>query len=1225
MSSIAIPLEPVAQAWSDFMWAMSWQCGVVVAAVWVLTLCARRARASLRYALWCLVLAKLLMLPSFRLPMGLGEMAQKAGFRPDRPQQLGPIANEPRRAVHATAEADPRGEIAPTSPTHAMSSPSPARWASTAVWLFLGWAGACAALALGLLVQHRRLRLAVRSAQEPDQAGLVALFRECLAAAGVGNRVEVKVADGFPSPAAVGVWRPTVLLPRGVVRDVGTDAETLRPILLHELAHVRRRDLWVNWLQTMLQIVYFFHPGVWLANYFLRREREKACDEQVLAWLGYDRDPSAASRSYAQILLRVVELMPCRTPLALGFVSVAEPRSAVADRVRGILRDRPRLVPKLGLLGLLAIAAVASILLPLSAQQADTRPAQQHPVHEPVATMPLPTQPESIVQVGDGNTTYVAQLLDRGTGKPLAGVRAALVPRRGRKRVNATTDQAGRLAVVGLTPGRYSLLHEAQDYVRPYPEVTFTLVEDKGETAARIIRLDRGATVRGVARLPDGEPAVGVHLSATVRRPRHSYGGYARAVTDGEGRFEFRGIPACGMTVTCQHGEQLYGIWGGDVALGEVHERVTLQLHERNVSVTGKVVDVSGAPVEKARATLWVRAGSGGTIGPFSAETEADGSFVIERTVRGAYRLRAYLPSSVSSDSLDLTLKGGERAGPFTLKLGVSVPRGPQALRGRVVDAEGEPIANARVCIRSSSVRRGHSSNSRGYGLWNKAKTVSVDRTGSFTFEMSGSAYTHHTLLADAPGFGPASLEGIKAGRQDILFELRPDGALDGWIVSAETGRPLAETPLRVARVRMTRHGSSTHVRRDYNLDLLTRTDADGHYHVEGLAAGDYRLEVALDDAAIQPSGTVRVEAGQTASFDWQARAYAQHTITVLDAADGRPIAGAKLGQLGKVLTNREGLAQLSKKRYSTLRVSARGYVPFEIHLHGRDPESALPKSVKLTRAARVSAQVRDERGQPMAGVWVHVRLLDKRPDHLSHPQARRTGPDGTAVFDALPPGLKLKLSAEPKGCPRSFSSAMKLKPGAENPGAEIVVRPGGTLRVRVVDTGGKEIPQTHMGVTFRLAWRKYSGWSAKPYAGKQPFVIPGVATKPFKLIVRADGFTEASVEEGALTVGEERDLVVTLGAGNILRGTLTDAKGKRLPDVRLRAWTFGSSSSEIQVGRTVTDREGSFAIRGLRAGQVQFEVDSTPWLALRPQNGPPHFSTASGQSLNVRLIGTPR
>ena len=161
------------------------------------------------------------------------------------------------------------------------------------------------------------------------------------------------------------------------------------------------------------------------------------------------------------------------------------------------------------------------------------------------------------------------------------------------------------------------------------------------------------------------------------------------------------------------------------------------------------------------------------------------------------------------------------------------------------------------------------------------------------------------------------------------------------------------------------------------------------------------------------------------------------------------------------------------------------------------------------------------------------------------------------------------------------------------------------------------------MGVMYRLARGKQSGWSTTPYTGKQPFVIRGVATKPFKLIVRADGFTEASVEGAAVGAGETRDLVVTLGTGNILRGTLVNAKGNPRADVRLRIWTHGFGT--IQAGNTVTDRKGSFTMQGLGSGLVQFNVDSSPWFALRPQNGIPSFLSASGQSLGIRLVGTPR
>ncbi len=57
--------------------------------------------------------------------------------------------------------------------------------------------------------------------------------------------------------------------------------EGLRAILIHELAHIKRGDLWVNSIQTFLQIVYFYNPFVWFANSMIRKVCEEASGQQL--------------------------------------------------------------------------------------------------------------------------------------------------------------------------------------------------------------------------------------------------------------------------------------------------------------------------------------------------------------------------------------------------------------------------------------------------------------------------------------------------------------------------------------------------------------------------------------------------------------------------------------------------------------------------------------------------------------------------------------------------------------------------------------------------------------------------------------------------------------------------------------------------------------------------------------------------------------------------------
>src|SRR6202030_235572 len=82
------------------------------------------------------------------------------------------------------------------------------------------------------------------------------------------------------APIAFGVLRPKVLLPATVVERLS--AAQLRTIMAHELAHVCRGDLWINWLQLGLRAVWWFNPQLWILNRAIRKAREDCCDDLLL-------------------------------------------------------------------------------------------------------------------------------------------------------------------------------------------------------------------------------------------------------------------------------------------------------------------------------------------------------------------------------------------------------------------------------------------------------------------------------------------------------------------------------------------------------------------------------------------------------------------------------------------------------------------------------------------------------------------------------------------------------------------------------------------------------------------------------------------------------------------------------------------------------------------------------------------------------------------------------
>ena len=161
-------------------------------------------------------------------------------------------------------------------------------------------------------------------------------------------------------PLTWGILRPRVALP---VNVESWDDERIRTVLLHELAHVRRRDCLTQWIAEIAHILHWFNPLVWLAVCRMRLDRERACDDMVL-------DRGLAPPAYADQLLKITaeyRSFGRELPLSIAPLSLAMARpSGLERRVRWILDstlDRQRLT-RLGLGVVLVL--VAGVALPLS-------------------------------------------------------------------------------------------------------------------------------------------------------------------------------------------------------------------------------------------------------------------------------------------------------------------------------------------------------------------------------------------------------------------------------------------------------------------------------------------------------------------------------------------------------------------------------------------------------------------------------------------------------------------------------------------------------------------------------------------------------------------------------------------------------------------------------------------------------------------------------------------
>lgn len=200
--------------------------------------------------------------------------------------------------------------------------------------------------------QSFRFRRKLMQVSVPAGANLRALLDDCCREFGISRRIELWETDAVQSPALSGLWRLRLLLPR----DLGSQfaGRELRYIFLHELAHVKRGDLWLNWLVTGLQIVHWFNPFLWLGFARLRADRELACDELALLRAGDN-----AGTAYGETVVKL--LAGLNRPMVIpGLIGILEDKKQMRRRISMIANfRRPGRWSVLAVLLVIALAAAA--------------------------------------------------------------------------------------------------------------------------------------------------------------------------------------------------------------------------------------------------------------------------------------------------------------------------------------------------------------------------------------------------------------------------------------------------------------------------------------------------------------------------------------------------------------------------------------------------------------------------------------------------------------------------------------------------------------------------------------------------------------------------------------------------------------------------------------------------------------------------------------------------
>ena len=372
---------------------------VVLGAQWIFR---RQLAPRWRCALWLLVAARLLPL-GLTSELSVFNLLAESRLVSREPVSLRELVIEPLGTASNWSSTDSAASRGPAQVPGAQASaaePSPAVSWNLSTSLFVVWLVGALTLAAHVALTCVSLNRRLRGLRAVDDPGLRTLLQECCVRMRVRRPPPILESDDVSSPALHGCFRPRLLLPRGFRANFST--EELRFVLLHELAHLRRSDLPINWVMTALQIVHWFNPLVWFAFARWRGDRELACDAAALVAAGVENN-TAYGRTMLKLLDTVVA--PLRRP---GLVGILESKRALRRRLTMIARFSPERRPLLAifLLPLLAAVGLTNAQIMPAAGPSSAEPV---PPEKPVAPFVLYLINGAETMLGETDSEIAAQ------------------------------------------------------------------------------------------------------------------------------------------------------------------------------------------------------------------------------------------------------------------------------------------------------------------------------------------------------------------------------------------------------------------------------------------------------------------------------------------------------------------------------------------------------------------------------------------------------------------------------------------------------------------------------------------------------------------------------------------------------------------------------------------------------------------------------------------------
>ncbi|MCP4549829.1 MAG: M56 family metallopeptidase [bacterium] len=356
LEQAALGLHELAWIWASHFPPLCWKGALLIGVCWLMTRVIRRGSSAERHLIWTTGAVALLLLPVLSVWL----TTWRSSSLPSSPS----VDDDCRRRalvhnVPSVADNDPMTQqvlLLTDDAVHAESLDSVLLVSdscldSRAEVPFLIWLSGVALTATIFIcgqVGVRRLARRARPLTDPDLMLLAATLARHM---GLSRPVRFLSGDTDQMPLTWGVWRSAILLPAGCEH---WDRDRLRDVLLHELAHVQRRDTLTQAVAHLACILFWFNPMLWFMVAGMRLEREQACDDRVLA-------QGIPPCDYAAHLVAVTRELHASRRLIPAGPALTGPRQ-LTQRVDALLEEeRSRRCPDRR--GTLFIAAVGATML----------------------------------------------------------------------------------------------------------------------------------------------------------------------------------------------------------------------------------------------------------------------------------------------------------------------------------------------------------------------------------------------------------------------------------------------------------------------------------------------------------------------------------------------------------------------------------------------------------------------------------------------------------------------------------------------------------------------------------------------------------------------------------------------------------------------------------------------------------------------------------------------